>query len=116
MGFKKGNSGNLAGRPKGIRDKRTALRELLTPHAEKLVDMAVSMALAGDTAALRICIDRLLPPIKAKDAAVILPGLKGGPADQGKEVLNELAAGRTHARRSEHGHANGGRAGTDRRG
>ena len=94
MGFKKGKSGNPTGRPRGLRDKRTALRELLTPHAEKLVDMAVSMALAGDTAALRICIDRLMPPIKAKDAAVALPGLKGGPADQGKEVLSELAAGR----------------------
>ena len=95
MGFKKGKSGNPGGRPKGIADKRTALRDLLTPHAEKLVDMAVSMALAGDTAALRICIDRLMPPIKAKDDAVAMPGgLKGGLADQGQEVLSELAAGR----------------------
>jgi hypothetical protein len=95
MSFKKGKSGNPSGRPKGVADKRTALRALLVPHAEKLVDMAVSLALAGDTAALRICIDRLIPPIKAKDAAVALPrGLMGGLADQGQEVLSELAAGR----------------------
>jgi hypothetical protein len=94
MGYKKGQSGNPTGRPKGVADKRTALRELLIPHAEKLVDTAVTMALAGDTAALRICIDRLMPPIKAKDAAVAMPGLKGGLADQGQEVLSELAAGR----------------------
>jgi polyhydroxyalkanoate synthesis regulator phasin len=94
MSFKKGKSGNPAGRPKGIADKRTALRALLVPHAEKLIDMAVSLALAGDTAALRICIDRLIPPIKAKDAAVAMPGLKGGLSEQGQEVLSELAAGR----------------------
>ena len=46
--FKKGQSGNPAGKPKGAKDKRTELRELLKPHAEKLVKKAVDMALAGD--------------------------------------------------------------------
>jgi len=61
MPYQKGHSGNPAGRPPGLPDKRTVLRELLAPHAEALVAKVVALALAGDTAALRICIDRLIP-------------------------------------------------------
>ncbi len=57
MTFKRGQSGNPDGRPPGIPDKRTALRELLLPHADALVGKAVERALAGDASALRICIE-----------------------------------------------------------
>lgn len=65
MAFKKGQSGNPTGRPKGSKDKRTAYRELLEPHAPALIEKAVSMALEGDTTAMKICLDRLLPTVKA---------------------------------------------------
>ena len=74
-GFKKGRSGNPAGRPKGIQDKRTILRELLDPHAAKLVSKVVDLALAGDTKALRICIDRLIPPLREDRLTIELPGI-----------------------------------------
>ena len=61
MAFEKGQSGNPAGRPPGLPDKRTRLRTLLDPHKESLVDKAVELALGGDTAALRLCIERLIP-------------------------------------------------------
>jgi len=64
VGFKKGESGNPAGRPKGTKDRRTELRGLLEPHAEELVAKAVELALAGDVTALRICMDRLIPIAK----------------------------------------------------
>lgn len=92
--FKKGQSGNPAGKPKGARDKRTALRELLQPHAADLVAKAVELAKAGDTTALRICIDRCIPAIKAKDAPVDLPELTGSLAEQGQAVMRAMAAGR----------------------
>lgn len=63
--FMKGQSGNPAGRPKGIPDKRTQMRELFEPHAEALIDKAVQLALAGDTTALRMCLERIIPPMKA---------------------------------------------------
>ncbi|TAM02187.1 MAG: hypothetical protein EPN70_17560 [Paraburkholderia sp.] len=94
MGFKKGVSGNPAGRKRGTPDKRTALRELLQPHAEGLVKKAVELALAGDTTALRICIDRCIPAIKAKDQPISLKGLNGTPAQMGKTVLQAMAAGK----------------------
>lgn len=93
MTFRKGKSGNPAGKPKGARDKRTALRELLQPHADDLVKKAVELALAGDTTALRICIDRCIPAIKAKDEPVTLQGLTGTLAQQGQVVLTALASG-----------------------
>lgn len=93
MAFIKGQSGNPAGKPKGAKDKRTELRELLQPHAAKLVEKAVTMALAGDATALRICIDRIIPAIKAKDVPITLSRLDGSLAEQGRTVLDALANG-----------------------
>ncbi len=92
--FTKGQSGNPNGRPKGLEDKRVALRLLLVPHTEKLIKKAVSLALNGDTTALRICIDRLIPPIRAKDTPVSIGKLEGGLADQGRVVLDAVSSGR----------------------
>lgn len=93
MTFKQGQSGNPDGRPPGIRDKRTALRELLLPHAEALVSKAVEQALAGDASALRICIDRIIPAAKPRDEFVQLPALEGSLADNAKAVVTALSAG-----------------------
>lgn len=75
MAFKKGHSGNPAGKPKGAKDKRTELRALLQPHAEELVKKAVEMAKGGDVSALRICIDRIIPPAKDNRISITLPKL-----------------------------------------
>jgi hypothetical protein len=61
-----------AGRPKGSRNRTTvAVLELLEGQAEALSHKAVEMALAGDTVALRLCLERLAPP--RKDAPVQFP-------------------------------------------
>lgn len=65
MAFVKGRSGNPLGRPVGSTDKRTALRELLEPHAENLVNKVVELALQGDVTAIKICLDRLIPTVKS---------------------------------------------------
>jgi hypothetical protein len=54
-----------AGRPKGARNKATqAVLALLEGEAEALSRKAVEMALAGDSVALRLCLDRIAPPRK----------------------------------------------------
>jgi hypothetical protein len=58
-----GTSGNSAGRPKGIPNKRTQLAAILESHAADLGIKAVQMALTGDVQALRLCIERLLPKV-----------------------------------------------------
>jgi hypothetical protein len=50
------------GRPVGSRNKSTiALQAMLDGHGEALLKRAVLLAHQGDTAALRLCIERLLP-------------------------------------------------------
>ena len=57
--FRKGKSGNPTGKPKGARHKATlAVLELLEGEAKTLSRKAVEMALAGDTTALRLCLER----------------------------------------------------------
>jgi hypothetical protein len=91
--FEPGQSGNPEGRPPGIRDKRTAMRDLLLPHAPELVAKVVEMAKNGDAAALRICLDRLIPPAKSKDDPISIPGLTDSLADNSRTVIKALAEG-----------------------
>ena len=61
--YDKGISGNPAGRPPGSRNKATLLMEgLLERESEQLIRKAIKLALGGDTTALRLCMDRILPP------------------------------------------------------
>ncbi|MEJ1935925.1 DUF5681 domain-containing protein, partial [Nostoc sp. NIES-2111] len=78
--FQPGQSGNLAGKPKGTRNKTTlAIQALLDGEAEALGRKAVELALAGDTVALRLCIERILPPRKDRPLEdVDMPALKTG--------------------------------------
>ncbi len=93
MAFKKGRSGNPDGRPKGAKDKRTELRELLSPHAEDLVKKAVEKALDGDITALRLCLDRIIPPITARDTAIELDDITGTLTEQGQKIIVAMSNG-----------------------
>lgn len=93
--FKTGTSGNPSGRPKGLKDKRVVMRSMLQPHAQDLIETVVQMALGGDTTALRICMDRLVAPIREEPIHVTVPKITG-PDDCVKAqaaVLNAVAAG-----------------------
>ncbi|MCC0808272.1 hypothetical protein FPV16_18990, partial [Methylobacterium sp. W2] len=63
--FQKGQTGNPAGRPKGSRSKSAlALEAILEGDAESIVRKAIELATDGDTQALRMCLDRLMPARK----------------------------------------------------
>jgi hypothetical protein len=75
--FQKGQSGNPSGRPKGARNKATlAMEALLDGEADRLARKAVEMALAGDTTALRLCLERIMPPRKDRPVTFALPKLE----------------------------------------
>jgi Family of unknown function (DUF5681) len=75
--FQKGQSGNQDGRPKGSRNATTiALETLLDGQATALTQKAIELALTGDMAALRLCLDRILPPRKDSPVAFDLPEMK----------------------------------------
>jgi len=72
--FKKGQSGNPAGRPKGSLNQTTlACQELLEGEAEAITRKAVEKALAGDLTAIRLCLERIIPPRKERPIFIDLP-------------------------------------------
>ncbi|WP_299860275.1 DUF5681 domain-containing protein [uncultured Roseobacter sp.] len=52
------------GKPKGSRHRATkAVQQLIDQDAEAITRKAVEMALAGDATAMRLCIERIPPPV-----------------------------------------------------
>jgi len=72
--FEPGRSGNPAGRPRGVRHHVTMLAErLVDGDAEALIRKTIELGLAGDVAALRLLLDRILPPRRDRPVAISLP-------------------------------------------
>jgi hypothetical protein len=75
--FQPGQSGNPNGRPPGSRNKsKLALESLLEGEAENLTRRAVEMALAGDTTAMRLCLERIYPARKDTPVTFEMPQLE----------------------------------------
>jgi hypothetical protein len=92
--FPKGRSGNPRGKPKGARHRSTLAAEaLLDGEAEALTRKAVEMALAGETTALRMCLDRVLPPRRERPVNFKLPRLQApGDAAEAMASLTDAVA------------------------
>lgn len=86
-GFQKGKSGNPAGKPKGARNKRPILAKLFEPHAEALIAKTIELALSGDPASLRLCIERLVPKVTDKSATVVMPDFS---STETEKIIPEL--------------------------
>ena len=85
-----------AGRPKGSRHKATqAVLALLEGQAQALTQRAVELALAGDTAALRLCLDRIAPPRKDSPVQFPMPRMASAQdaAQAAGSVLEAVALG-----------------------
>lgn len=70
--FKRGQSGNPAGRPAGILDSRMRFPQL-TESAPAIVDKLLELAKQGDREALQLVVPRILPALRAVDRPVQLP-------------------------------------------
>jgi hypothetical protein len=77
MTFKPGQSGNPAGRAAGSRNKKTLAAEaLLFEHAQELVDNLVTRARRGEPAAMRLCMERILPTGRGRPLPIELPPVR----------------------------------------
>jgi hypothetical protein len=88
-------NGNV-GRPKGSRNKATiAIESLLEGQAEALTQTAISKALEGDSIALRLCMDRIAPPMKDKPIVLPLSRMQGAmdASEAAGSVLNAVGDG-----------------------
>jgi Family of unknown function (DUF5681) len=75
--FKPGQSGNPRGKPKGARHHATRIVEqLLDEDAKLLAEKARDMALAADTVALKLCLERLCPPRRNRPVSLDLPAIE----------------------------------------
>lgn len=90
--FKPGQSGNPAGRPRGARHKYTmAALALLEGESEALTRKAIEEALKGNMVALKLCLERLVPPAKERPLAVPFPEVKDA-SDLARFTATLLAA------------------------
>jgi hypothetical protein len=90
--FQPGQSGNPKGRPKGCRHRATVAAEaLLDGEAEGLTRKAIELALEGDTTALRLCLERILPARKDRPVQLQIPEIEGA-QDLAKVTLTLLEA------------------------
>lgn len=84
------------GKPRGARHKATqAALALLDGEAGALTRKAVEMALAGDTTALRLCLERIAPPRRDAPVRFTLPKMETArdAAKAAGAVLEAVAAG-----------------------
>jgi hypothetical protein len=85
--FEPGN----AGRPLGARNRAIVAAEaLLDGEAEALTRKAIEAALAGDTTALRLCIDRIIPPRRERLVEFAMPPL--GKAEDAAAAMAAIIA------------------------
>lgn len=75
--FAKGISGNPEGKRKGTRNTATLVAEsLLDGESESLTKKLIEMANEGNMAAMRLAIERVLPPRRERPLQFELPPLK----------------------------------------
>ena len=75
--WKKGESGNPAGKKPGTRHRTTlAVERLLDGEGEELTRKAIELAKDGDLTALKLCLERICPPRKSRPIAIDLPDVK----------------------------------------
>ena len=90
--FRKGMSGHPEGRPRGARNRATRLAEaLLEDEAVALVRQAIDLAKAGDMAAIRLCLERLIPRRVERPIEFALPPVTD--AKDGVVALSRIMEG-----------------------
>jgi uncharacterized protein DUF5681 len=94
--FQPGQSGNPDGRPRGSRNRTTmAVEALLDGDAKSLTEKAITLAKAGDLQALRICMERIVPPRRDRPVAFEMTKLDSAQdaAAAVSALLTSVAAG-----------------------
>ena len=98
--FAPGQSGNPKGRPRGSRNKTSAMVEgLMSGEAEALARKCIEKALEGDATALRLCLERIAPKRRDPPIAFKLPPIENAEDAEkcGTALIAAVAAGELSA-------------------
>ena len=90
MAFKKGESGNPAGRPRGSVNKNL---QVLRDAAEAILPDLIERAKSGDLEAQKLILDRGIPRLRAVSMPEALPLPDGTLTDQAKALVALIAEG-----------------------
>ena len=91
-----GASGNPEGRPTGS-GHVARLRAELARELPGILESLIKQAKGGDVAAIRVILDRVIPPLKAVEAPLSLELPEGGYATQGRAIVASAASGEVSA-------------------
>jgi len=89
--FKKGMSGNPAGRPAG-KTPGAQLRKAIELRADDILQSVIDAAVNGDMQACKILLDRITPTLKPQALPISLPANETL-AGQGEEVIKATVTG-----------------------
>jgi hypothetical protein len=92
MAWKKGESGNIQGRPPGTGEV-AQLRAALGEHLPEVIAALVEAAKKGDTAAARLILERTVPALRPEEMPVNLDGVGGSRAEMIAAVVEAIANG-----------------------
>ena len=88
----KGQSGNASGRPRGT-GQIAQLRQAIADRLPLIVEKLVESALAGDTQASRLLIERCIPALRPTDAPTGFDLPKGNSMLQANAIFAQMASG-----------------------
>lgn len=89
--FLPGSTPNPKGRPPGV-GQYARWRAMLTAKAPDLIRTAIEQAMSGDPAALRLCVERIMPAVR--EVPVAVEGLDTGSfSERAEAVLRAVGAG-----------------------
>jgi len=89
--FQKGHSGNPQGRPPGARNAATIMAEqLLDGEAETITRKVIELAKQGDSTALRLCLERIVPPRRERPVKFTLPEINS--VDRAPKAMAAITA------------------------
>lgn len=93
-GFKPGQSGNPAGRPKGARNKSNVIAIAFDKQKTELARVVMDAALAGDMQAANMVLQRISPPLRSRAPTVQFELSPDKPlAQQAQQILQAVADG-----------------------
>ena len=91
MAFKKGESGNVSGRPPG-KTPGAKIRKSIELRANDILQSVIEAAIGGDMTACKMLLDRITPTLKPIAMPINLP-VNGTLAEQGGEVIRASLSG-----------------------